>query len=78
MTETPTPGVWATPTPFPTVVPGTPVIELGNYKVQAAESIVQGYHTLDSYGVAQPLQFGIIFLIVLMGVVTITRKIKAM
>lgn len=78
MTATPTPGPWATPTPFPTTVPGTPAIQLGSYDTQAAEGIVQGYHTVQSYGVVEPIQFATIFFIILMGIVTITRRIKAM
>lgn len=76
--DTPTPGPWATPTYIPTLPPSAPLIEITGFESDLPESVVQGYHTAESYGFMQPLQFALIFFLVAGGLYSIVRKLKAM
>ncbi len=76
-TPTPVPQVWPTFTLYPTVNATVPV-DLGDTQYTIAEHIVQSYQQTQGYPVMDMLSWGIIFMLIIVGVWSIIRRLQRM
>lgn len=74
-TPTPTPGPWATLTPYPTGQATIPGIDESLF-VGVAETAVQGYQSIAQYPVFSMIQYGMLLILVIMGVRSIIRRLQ--
>lgn len=76
---TPTPIPWHTPTPIPTANATVPVDFLNEeIGITLAESVVQGYQYSNQYGGIDTFIYGVLFIMVIGGVWSITNALKRM
>lgn len=75
-TATPTPGPWATLTPYPTSQATIVGVDGQEAIVMIAEKGVQGYQSISSYPAFTVFQYSILLLIVLLGLRSIIRHIQ--
>jgi hypothetical protein len=68
---------WATPTPLgsPGLTP-TAYLDLGDYVYEVPGGIVQGYNLVNSHGLFDVFWWALIILVVVMGLVLITQRMK--
>lgn len=73
---------WPTPTPRPTADPATlatPVLDLeqlSEFTYTMSEEIVQGYHTANQTGIVDMMMYGVIVIIVIVGLWSIIHHIQ--
>jgi hypothetical protein len=77
--STPTPVYWATPTVIPTAA-STPQLDLGGVETvyTLAENLVQGYNMAESYGALDMLYWVLLGAVVMSGIWSIVKRIKAL